>query len=75
MDCPNCGKPMEEGVLSILCGGPIRPKWHSRSGTEVVHDFELLGPTDWSGYRCSSCKLMTLKYGTERPEEPWGTIP
>ena len=65
MNCPNCGKPMEEGVRDSR--GPIR--WtDSASGMSIpasAHDILLgkaLGLLRPKAYLCRCCRKVVVEY-------------
>jgi hypothetical protein len=76
MKCPECGKDMENGVVSSVRGGMIwseRPIWSQFSGEQIPTIWQLLRLQHLNGHRCTSCGLLITRYSKE--ERPQGFPP
>lgn len=66
MNCPQCGRPMESAYLRAesFIGGA---KWSRKksvlgTGGEPIADMDLGGNVYIAGFRCSSCRVLSLRY-------------
>jgi Domain of unknown function (DUF6487) len=64
MKCPECGKEMENGVVSssgylVWSEKPIRILL---AGEEIPMDWGFFNPRHMQGSRCKACKLIVSQY-------------
>ncbi len=66
MDCPECRGSMDRGYLvaESLLGGA---KWTARKTKLAAGGQRLVDPDGWGnvylpGFRCSSCRILSLRY-------------
>ncbi len=64
MKCPQCGNEMEAGHVA---GGIIwhkYRKWMYWDGEEVSGDY-VYGALYFTGFRCTKCELITVRYNED----------
>lgn len=70
MNCPSCGRLMEEGKLGVSYGRFWSIWWKGESG----HTMKLRTGTPFrphfEGHLCRECRAVTIFYG--KKEEPFG---
>jgi hypothetical protein len=66
MNCPKCGKEMEEGfIVSNYLGmaWSKKPVWENFSSrTERLSTFSMSGTSSLPGFRCTECRMVLANY-------------